>query len=598
MAAQLLFQHTKVLKDVGVLPMTVKRAAVVLGMIAISALGLRGSDDHHRAHLSDDLLGHLAKATSARTRVIVHGDAAALAALTTRHHVQVLKRLAGAAVIAANSAELDEIAADAVYEHLSGDPMVRVGMSISNQATAADQVRAGVAGGLFGIGAIPGVNGQGIGVAVVDSGISPHTALVNKIVANVSLITGDPSVADAFGHGTHIAGIIAGSPTAALSVTPLFNGGVAPGVQLINVRVLGADGTGRTSDVIAGIQWAIANRARYNIRVINLSLGHPVMEPAATDPLCEAVAEAVNAGIVVVAAAGNDGIAPDGSMILGGINSPGNAPLAITVGSLNTRGTVRRADDTIATYSSRGPGRFDGAVKPDVAAPGNKIVSLEANGSYLSAAYPYLHRAGNGKNSYMQLSGTSMAAPMVSGGVALLLQGQANMAPAQVKMALQAGATFMADAGLMGAGAGSVNFMASRKLAVNQLGILPTGVVGGVLSPASGAIFWDTGTLASRLYAGTGIRLLSLLQAPLAWLNASLLNTGELNLLGVNNPLGSMVAKSLIYGQVAGWTNSQTIMWGSSITDPSGQTIMWGSNYQTDGTTIMWGSSVTQPDPQ
>ena len=264
------------------------------------------------------------------------------------------------AVISANSAELDDLAADSAIDHLSGDPLVRVGMSISNQSTAADQVRAGVAGGLLGIGAIPGVSGQGIGVAIVDSGISPHAALVSKVVANVSLITGDPSVGDAFGHGTHVAGIIAGNATAARSVTPLFTGGLAPGVQLVNVRVLGADGVGRTSDVIAGIQWAIANRARYNIRIINLSLGHPVMEPAATDPLCEVVEQAVQAGIVVIAAAGNDGVTADGRMILGGINSPGNSPWAITVGSLNTWGTVKRTDDTVTSYSSRGPARFDG----------------------------------------------------------------------------------------------------------------------------------------------------------------------------------------------------------------------------------------------
>ena len=578
--------------------MTAKRVALVLGLLSVTALGMRGAGESPRAHLSDDLAGHLARHTSARTRVIVHGDGAALTALTTKHHLQIVRQLEGGAVVAANSDEIDEIARDSAYDHLSGDPIVRVGMSISAQSTAADQVRAGVAGGLFGIGAIPGVTGQGIGVAVIDSGISPHAALANKVVANVSLIGGDPSVADAYGHGTHIAGIIAGSTTAAQSVTPLFAGGIAPGVQLVNVRVLGADGVGRTSDVIAGIQWAVANRARYNIRIINLSLGHPVSEPAATDPLCEAVAQAVQAGIVVVAAAGNDGLAADGSRILGGINSPGDSPFAITVGSLNTWGTVRRNDDTVTTYSSRGPSPYSGAVKPDVAAPGNKIVSLEANGSYIPAAYSYLHRAGNGTNAYMQLSGTSMAAPMVSGGVALLLQGTPGMTPAQVKMALQAGATYMPDAGLMGAGAGSVNFMASRKIAINLLGLLPSGLVGGLLSPASGAIFWDSGTLASRLYAGTGLRLLSILQGPLAWLNPSLLNVGDLNLLGLNNPLASIAPKWLLYGEIGGWTGSQAILWGDSIYDPSGQAILWGDSYQTDGTAILWGDSLTAADPQ
>jgi serine protease AprX len=575
-----------------------KRIALTLALVATSALGLRGADDR-RAHLSDDLLGHVARHTSARTRVIVHGDAATLSALTTRHHVQVLRWLDGAAVVAANSAELDEISADSLYDHLSGDPMVKVGMSISNQATAADQVRAGVAGGLLGLGAIPGVNGQGIVVAVVDSGISSHAALTGKVIANVSLVTGDPSVSDAFGHGTHVAGIIAGNTTAAQSVTSLFTGGIAPGVQLVNVRVLGADGWGRTSDVIAGVQWVIANRARYNIRVINLSLGHPVMEPSATDPLCEVVADAVRAGIVVVAAAGNDGIAADGSRVLGGINSPGNSPMAITVGSLNTWGTAKRSDDTVTTYSSRGPTRFDGAVKPDVAAPGNKIVSLEAYGSRIPVEYSYLHRAGSGTNSYMQLSGTSMAAPIVSGGVALLLQGTPSMGPAQVKMALQAGATYVPNGGLMGAGAGSVNFMASRKSASSLLGLLPSGLIGGLLAVPSGAMYWDQGTLANRLYAGKGIRLLSLLQAPLAWLNVSLLNVGDLNLIGLSNPLASMVPKWLLYGEVAGWTGGQSIMWGDSIYDPSGQSIMWGDTYMTDGTSIMWGDAVmSSADPK
>ena len=104
-------------------------------------------------------------------------------------------------------------------------------------------------------------------------------------------------------------------------------------------------------------------------------------EPSLTDPLCEVVAQAVQAGIVVVAAAGNAGVADDGSRILGGIMSPGNSPYAITVGALNTQGTAKRSDDTVATYSSRGPTKYDNAVKPDVAAPDNKIISLEADGA-------------------------------------------------------------------------------------------------------------------------------------------------------------------------------------------------------------------------
>src|SRR5205085_6056746 len=142
-------------------------------------------------------------------------------------------------------------------------------------------------------------------------------------------VTGDPSTDDAFGHGTHIAGIIAGTASAANGVTSYYGGGIAPGAKLANVRVLGKDGVGWTSDVIAGIEWAITNRKIYNIKIINLSLGHPVTEPSTTDPLDQAVLKATNAGLIVIASAGNSGKAPDGSPILGGITSPGNSPYAI-----------------------------------------------------------------------------------------------------------------------------------------------------------------------------------------------------------------------------------------------------------------------------
>jgi serine protease AprX len=218
---------------------------------------------------------------------------------------------------------------------------------------------------------------------------------------------------------------------------------------LIDVRVLGATGVGYTSDVIAGIDWAIANRYRYGIRVINLSLGHAVSEPAAIDPLCKAVARAVQAGIVVVASAGNYGVTSTGAPVLGGITSPGNSPYAITVGAIDTAGTATRADDKVAPYSSKGPTRFDLAVKPDVVAPGSKVVSLEAYGSYLSKKYPAWHIAGSGKNAYVRLSGTSMSTAVVSGGVALLLDANPYLSPAQVKIALQMGATYMPKDGLI-----------------------------------------------------------------------------------------------------------------------------------------------------
>ena len=569
---------------------SLQRPAIVLVLVAASALTLRGSAAEHRALLSTDLFAYQAKHTKDRARVIVRGTDAELDALAYRHKLQMVRRLEGAAVLFANSDEVSRLAADAGVDLLSGDSEVRTSMSLSVKSTGADQTWSG-SSGLLGLGSISGVTGQGIGVAVVDSGISPHSALANKVVANVSFVTGDSSVLDAFGHGTHVAGIIAGTGSAAASVTPLYTGGIAPGVKLINVRVLGANGTGLTSDVIAGIDWAINNRAMYNIRVINLSLGHPVFESSTTDPLCVEVQKAVDAGIVVVSSAGNSGKSVDGRMVLGSITSPGNSPVALTVGALNTWGTVSRSDDSVTTYSSRGPTRYDRVVKPDLAAPGNKVISLQAAGSFLPGMYPFLHKAGSGTNAYMQLSGTSMAAPMVSGGVALLLQGMPSLSVPQVKLILQSGSTYVPNGGLMGAGAGSVNFWSARQFASN-------GLVGSVLS-ASGASYWDSGTLGTRLNAGLGIRLLSVLEAPLAFLNPSRLHYGDLNLIGLLNPLRLVTPKMLQYGQVGGWTDNQQIIWGDAIYDPQGQQIIWGDADVTDDNQIIWGDAVlASSDPR
>jgi serine protease AprX len=201
----------------------------------------------------------------------------------------------------------------------------------------------------------------------------------------------------------------------------------------------------------------------------------------------------------------------------------------------------------------------------------------------------------------MQLSGTSMAAPMVSGAAALLLQGTPGLSPAQMKFALQSGATYMPDAGLMAAGAGSVNFWSSRKTA--QYGpvlSLPTALIGGLLAKPSGVVFWDAGTLSDRLYGGTGLRLLSLLDLLPAWLNpSSFLKFGDLNLVGLTNSLASLTPKQLLWGEVAGWTSGEQIIWGETMYDPQGEQIIWGEQTTTEDNQIIWGESALSPaNPQ
>ena len=565
-------------------------ATLSLMLLLVPRLGTRP----YRAQLSHDLEAHVAKHAGRRVRVIVHGERTVIEALAARHGLQVARLLDEAGVIEANGAEIEALQQDSEIDHLSGDLPVLAGMSITNVATGANQVWAGVSG-------LPGVTGKGVGVAVIDSGIKTHTALNNKIVGNVSFA--GKSASDGYGHGTHIAGIIAGNGAAAINVTNLYTGGVAPGASLINVRVLGTDGSGLTSDVIAGIDWAINNRGRYNIRVINLSLGHPVMEPSATDPLCEAVARAAQAGIVVVASAGNVGKTSTGEPVLGGISSPGNSPYAITVGALNTRATTARSDDLVTTYSSRGPTRFDLRVKPDLVAPGNKIVSLLADASYVKTNYPLGYVAGSSTNAYYMMSGTSMATAAVSGAVALLLEANKNLTPSQVKLALQMSASYMPEAGLVGAGAGSINLVLARRIATTGLtDPLPASSIAGSPVLAGGVAFWDAGTLSGRLYSSTGMRILWGDQLTAVWTDPSRILWGDLNLLGLANPNTLLDANRIIWGDVSMSSVSSTrIIWGDSVINANGMRIIWGDAtpaLSTDPERIIWGdSSAGSGDP-
>ena len=297
-------------------------------------------------------------------------------------------------------------------------------------------------------------DGTGIGVAVIDSGIwsGKQQDLEDgdgdtRVVYAQSFLPGNTDVHDYYGHGTHVAGLVGGDGARSSGSNSIYLiRGIAPNVKLINLRVLDNNGNGTDSNVIAAIQAAIKLKSQYNIRVINLSLGRPISVSYVNDPLCQAVAQAWNAGIIVVVAAGNNGRDnSEGTNGYATIGAPGNSPSAITVGAMNTMGTPSRADDKITSYSSKGPTLLDHVVKPDLVAPGNRIISVEAyTGAYLVTNYPqsdvpqwlYLAGGGNATNWYYQMSGTSMATPMVSGAAALLVQKNPNLTPDQVKAIL------------------------------------------------------------------------------------------------------------------------------------------------------------------
>jgi serine protease AprX len=555
-------------------------------LVCLLALTLQTPVGQGRPTLSDDLAGGGGGAD--RVRVIVQAKPTALDLLRGRAGLRRHRDLVSGLALEVSRDELARLSNDASIDHISSDLPVRGGMAVTNGVTGASSVWQG-SGGLLGLLGTAGYNGAGITVAVVDSGIAPHTAVGERVIARANFVSFEPNESgDPFGHGTHVAGTIGGSNT---SKTTAYAGGSAPGVRFVDVRVLGKEGIGYTSDVIAGIDWAVANKAKYGIRIINLSLGHPVVEPAAIDPLCRAVARAVNAGVVVVASAGNFGRADNGAMVLGSVTSPGNSPYAITVGAIDTRGTMSPSDDVVAPYSSRGPTRFDFAVKPDVVAPGTRIVSLESTNNFLVRTFPSSHVAGSGRNAYMRLSGTSMAAAVVSGGAALLLDANPRLSPWQVKLALQMGARFMPEAGLIAGGTGSVHFPSSMRIA--ESGLVPSllQTVDSLLGTSSGAAYRDTGRLIDGVYDGTGLKLLGLLDLNFLWQNAAEAEWGALQLAGLANPLGKTPANYIVWGTVSEWSSSYYIVWGTSIQDPSGQYIVWGTNDVTGGNYIVWGTA-------
>jgi len=308
---------------------------------------------------------------------------------------------------------VDTLSKEANISYISYDAQVSALMDVSRKAVHAD------------IANKSGYTGKGVGVAVVDTGIYPHDDLVkskNRIIAFKDFVDEYTEPYDDEGHGTHVAGIIAGNGFASNERYM----GIAPEADLIGVKVLDSDGGGKISNVVAGIQWVVDNREKYNIRVMNLSLGAKASFFYSADPIIKAVDAAWDSGIVVVAAAGNSGPKPRT------INSPGASSKVITVGASDTKKTPSIQDDTIAEFSSRGPTPHY-ITKPDLVAPGVKIQSLATDSKYLPSRKAALEKSAVYKTS----SGTSMATPVVAGAAALMLQKNPELTPREVKEILR-----------------------------------------------------------------------------------------------------------------------------------------------------------------
>jgi serine protease AprX len=263
--------------------------------------------------------------------------------------------------------------------------------------------------------------GRGVGVALVDTGVVDTPDLHGARLVRSPDFSGEADAVDHYGHGTFMAGLIAGDGTASAG-GQARHFGAAPGATVVSVKVAGADGSSTLSRVIAGIGWVVAHRDTYNIGVLNLSFGLDAPLPYLLNPLDAASEVAWASGITVVASAGNGGER--------GVTSPGDDPYVITVGATETTGTAATDDDTVPNWSGRE--RVLGRAKPDVVAPGVSVVSLRAAGSTIDTEHPEGRVDGN----YFRGTGTSMSTALVSGAVAVLLSHHGNATPDDVKGAI------------------------------------------------------------------------------------------------------------------------------------------------------------------
>ena len=310
-----------------------------------------------------------------------------------------------------------------------------------------------------------GDTGQGVTVAVMDTGIDNLPDFSGRLIGGVDLTNGGNPYQDSYGHGTFVAGLIAGDGASSAGQYS----GEAPAAKLVSIKVAGADGTTHLGTLISGLQWAVDHQSRYGIKILNLSLGFKSALSAVINPLDQAVEAVWNAGIAVVVSAGNTG------PFNGSILSPGDDPLVITVGALDDMATASITDDEMNDFSAVGPTSPDGWVKPDLVTSGRSVVSLSAPGSTIYTDYP---SARIGSANFVG-SGTSFSAAITSGAAALVLADSPGLTPNQLKARLlgttspgPVGSPFVDGHGALDAYAAAV----SGPMNLNQsaVGLIPT----------------------------------------------------------------------------------------------------------------------------
>jgi serine protease AprX len=267
-----------------------------------------------------------------------------------------------------------------------------------------------------------GDTGQGVTVAVMDTGIDNLPDFSGRLIGGVDLTNGGDPYQDSYGHGTFVAGLIAGNGASSGGQYS----GEAPGTKLVSIKVAGADGTTHLGTLISGLQWAVDDDSRYGIKILNLSLGFKSALSTVINPLDQAMEAVWHAGITVVVAAGNTG------PFNGSILSPGDDPLVITVGALDDMATASVTDDEMNDFSAVGPTSADGWVKPDLVTSGRSVVSLAAPGSTIDTDNP---SARIGSANFVG-SGTSFSAAITSGAAALVLADNPGLTPNQLKARL------------------------------------------------------------------------------------------------------------------------------------------------------------------